>query len=74
MASSSSKSLDVNELSKLVRSIIMSEKGGMEKDKFLSVYKSQEGSVFPFKVGRFVIELDAVREIESVLSSESFLM
>ena len=46
----SSTEVDVKELSKLVRSIIMSEKGGMEKDKFLSVYKSQEGAAFPFKV------------------------
>ena len=45
-----SKTVDMGELSVLVRSIIMSEKGGMEKSKFLTQFKSQEGSDFPFKV------------------------
>ena len=45
-----SKTVDMGELAVLVRSIIMAEKGGMEKSKFLTQYKSQEGTDFPFKV------------------------
>ena len=61
-----SKTVDMGELAVLVRSIIMAEKGGMEKSKFLTQYKSQEGTDFPFKVSAITMASGSGRWLRGI--------
>merc|ERR550534_1435010 len=45
----------------------MSEKGGMEKSKFLTQFKSQEGSDFPFKKMGYESAYELLKEMSSVV-------